>query len=99
MRGTAERPRLVVNRSNRYLYAQLIDDTKGHTVASVSTKHVGAKGARLTKTAQAAAAGEALAKAALAKGVKAAIFDRRSSKFHGRVKGFADGAKKMGLKI
>lgn len=97
IRGTAARPRLVVNRSNRYLYAQLIDDAKGHTIAAISTK--GAASGKATKTLQASAAGESLAKAALAKGVKTAVFDRRSSKFHGRIKGFAEGAKKGGLKI
>ncbi len=98
--GTPEKPRLVVHRTNRFLYAQLIDDTKGHTIAAVTTKGMAAgKGAKATKTVQAVTAGEALAKAALAKGVKTAVFDRRSSKFHGRVKGFAEGAKKGGLKI
>lgn len=99
--GTALRPRLVVNRTNRYLYAQLIDDAKGHTLAAITTVQAGVKGAaaKATKSAQAFAAGEALAAKAAAKGVKAAVFDRRSSKFHGRVKQFAEGAKKGGLKI
>jgi large subunit ribosomal protein L18 len=95
MFGTPERPRLVVNRTNRYIYAQLIDDTKGHTLAS-STTHGAAKAG---KSAQAFSAGEALAAKAVTKGVKTAVFDRRSSKFHGRVKQFAEGAKKGGLKI
>lgn len=96
--GTAERPRLVVNRTNRYLSAQLIDDLKGHTLAAVS--NIGVKAAaKATKSMQAFALGEELAKKAVQKGVKAAIFDRRSAKFHGRVKQFAEGAKKGGLKI
>ena len=101
LHGTAEKPRLVMHRTNRYLYVQLIDDVKGHTVVSATTKGATAptKGAKVTKTAQSVAAGEAFAKAALAKGIKTAVFDRRSSKFHGRVKGFADGAKKAGFKI
>jgi len=95
LRGTAEMPRLVVNRTNRYIYAQLIDDTKGHTLVSAST--LGAPKAK--KSAQAFAAGETLGKKAKDKGIKKAIFDRRSSKFHGRVKQFAEGAKKGGLMI
>lgn len=93
--GTAAKPRLVVNRSNRYVYAQLIDDTKGQTIASVSSRGI----AKAAKSAQAMMAGEALAKKAIEKGVKTAVFDRRASKFHGRVKSFAEGAKKGGLTI
>jgi large subunit ribosomal protein L18 len=96
MSGTAERPRLVVNRSNRYLYAQLIDDAKGVTLAAISTAKAGTNA---TKSAQAFVAGEALAAKALAKGVKAAVFDRRAAKFHGRIKQFAEGVQKGGLKI
>lgn len=98
IQGTAVTPRLVVNRSNRYVYAQLIDDTKGRTIAAVSSfgkDAVAAKG----KSAQAFAAGEALAKKALEKGIARAVFDRRSSKFHGRIAQFAEGAKKGGLAI
>lgn len=101
--GTASRPRLVVNRSNRYIYAQLIDDAKSHTLAAASSLGLGKKSGvaagKASKSAQAFSVGEALAKKAIEKGVKSAIFDRRSSKFHGRVKSFADGAKKGGLKI
>ncbi len=99
MHGTAERPRLVVNRSNRHLYAQLIDDDKMHTLAAVWSRGVKPAGEKATKSAAAYAAGEALAKKALAAGVAAAVFDRRSSRFHGRIKSFADGAAKGGLKI
>ena len=95
VKGTASKPRLVVNRTNRYIYAQLIDDAKGSTLAAVSTVHA----PKAKKSAQAFAAGEALAKAAAAKGIKAAVFDRRSSKFHGRVKQFAEGVKKGGITI
>jgi len=98
--GTAERPRLVVNRSNRYIYAQLIDDAKSHTVASVTSRGAGGAAGKLpAKTAQAFAAGESLAQQAAAKGVTRAVFDRRSSKFHGRVKSFAEGMKKGGITI
>ena len=100
MFGTAERPRLVVNRTNRAIYAQLIDDVKGHTIAAISTM-AGKKGTKVsgTKTQQALTAGETLGKKAVEKGIKAVVFDRRSSRFHGRVKALADGAKKSGLKI
>lgn len=102
VRGTASRPRLVVNRSNRYIYAQLVDDAKGHTLAAVSSfSKGGVTGVtkEKTKSAQAMSAGGALAKKALEKGIKNAVFDRRSYKFHGRVKSLAEGAKKGGLTI
>lgn len=97
--GTALVPRLVINRSNRYLYAQLVDDTKDRTLAAVSSFGKGGAGAKGTKSMQSFAAGEALAKKALEKGIKSAVLDRRSAKFHGRIKQFAEGAKKGGLKI
>lgn len=100
--GTAERPRLTVRRSNQYFYAQLIDDTKGHTLASASSAAAKAKAkaaAKLTKTADSFAVGETIGKKAVEKGIAAVVFDRRSYKFHGRVKSFVEGAKKAGLKI
>lgn len=107
--GTTDRPRLAVRRSNRYFYAQLIDDLKGHTLVSASSFR-GAKAAAGAKTTAAAktknakssdayAVGEALGKKAVEKGIKAAVFDRSSYKFHGRVKQFAEGAKKAGLQF
>lgn len=96
--GTAAIPRLVVNRSNRYIYAQLIDDTTGRTLAAVSSFGKGGT-TKGTKSVQAFAAGEALGKKAAEKGIKAVRFDRRSAKFHGRVKQLAEGAKKGGLTI
>jgi large subunit ribosomal protein L18 len=117
IKGTAVRPRLVVNRSNRYISAQLIDDAKGSTLFSVTNaggkKAAGAKagavqgtGAKSAvvkvagkKSEQAFALGEAIAKKAIEKGVAQVVFDRRSYQFHGRVKSFAEGAKKGGLKI
>lgn len=95
IKGTAERPRLVVNRTNQYVYAQLIDDAKGVTLLAAKT---GAE-TKGRKSEQAFALGESLAKKAVEKGIAAVVFDRRSAKFHGRVKSFADGAKKGGLKI
>jgi large subunit ribosomal protein L18 len=102
--GTAERPRLTVRRSNRYFYAQLVDDVKGNTIAAASSLSVEkvAKGKATkvgNKTANAFSVGEVIGKKAAEKGIKTAVFDRRSYKFHGRVKSFVDGAKKGGLKI
>lgn len=104
IRGTAARPRLVVNRTNRYVYAQLIDDVKGVTVASATSrvgagKSDGTAAKKASKSDQAFAAGEALAKKAAEKKIATAVFDRRSAKFHGRIARFAEGAKKGGLKI
>ena len=93
--GTAERPRLVINRTNKYVYAQIIDDVKGGTIVSASTFGV----AKQKKSDQAFAVGEVLGKKAMEKGIKEVVFDRRSYQFHGRVKSFAEGAKKSGLKI
>lgn len=102
--GTAERPRLTVRRSNRYFYAQLIDDAKGNTLLSASSftltkAAAGGAGKKPTKIAESFLVGELIAKKALEKGIKTAVFDRRSYKFHGRVKSFVDGAKKSGLTI
>jgi large subunit ribosomal protein L18 len=97
--GTAERPRLSVFRSNRHIYAQLIDDTAGATLVAASTKakdlreQVG--GAANRKAAE--AIGEALAKKALDVGIKYVCFDRGSYKYHGRVKSLAEAARKAGL--
>ena len=97
--GTAARPRLVVQRSNKYFYAQLIDDVKATTIASVSNVGAGNTKEKATKTDQAMVLGEAIAKKAIEKGIKEVVFDRRSYQFHGRVKSFVEGAKKGGLKI
>ena len=105
MWGTKERPRLAVRRSNRYFYAQLIDDVKGNTLVAVSSLGVGTPlkagttTEKKTKSMDAFTVGELLGKKAKEKGITVAVFDRRSYKFHGRVKSFADGAKKGGLKI
>lgn len=91
--GTAERPRLAIFKSLNYIYAQLIDDTKGATIATISD--MGVKGK--TKTERAKFAGEALAKSAKAKGVSAVIFDRGGFIYTGRVRAFAEGARESGL--
>ena len=95
--GHGERPRLTVFRSNKGMYAQLIDDAKGHTLAAASSREL--KAAKGAKSSVAAALGELIAKKALAAKITAAVFDRRSYRYHGRVKAFADGARKGGLKF
>jgi large subunit ribosomal protein L18 len=96
--GTAERPRLVVFRSNRGIEAQLVDDDTGRTLAAAS--HLGlAKSFKGGKTAQAAAVGKVLAAAAKTAGVGTCVFDRGGYLYHGRVKALADGAREGGLQF
>jgi large subunit ribosomal protein L18 len=98
VQGTAERPRLVVSRSNRGISAQLVDDTSGRTVASSSWIALKAsfKG---DKTEQAAEVGKQLAKNAKQAGIDACVFDRAGYLYHGRVKALADGAREGGLEL
>jgi large subunit ribosomal protein L18 len=95
--GTAERPRLVVFRSNRGIFAQLVDDEAGRTLASASWLQQ--RSLEGTKTEQAAAVGKALAAEAKKAGVEACVFDRAGYLYHGRVKALADGAREGGLKF
>jgi large subunit ribosomal protein L18 len=97
VRGTAERPRLVVFRSNRGIFAQLVDDDSGRTLAASSWLDLGK--ADGDKTAQAAEVGKALAADAKKAGIDRAVFDRGGYLFHGRVKALADGAREGGLKL
>jgi large subunit ribosomal protein L18 len=95
LNGTTERPRLCVFRSARHIYAQVIDDTKGETIASASTLDVeGQKGANKNS---AHAIGMEVAKRAMTKSIKAVVFDRNGYLYHGRVKALADGAREAGL--
>jgi large subunit ribosomal protein L18 len=96
--GTAERPRLVVFRSNRGIAAQLVDDSTGRTLASASWMAV-PKSFKGNKTEQAAEVGKLLAAAAKKAGVETILFDRAGYLFHGRVKALADGAREGGLKF
>ncbi len=96
--GTADRPRLTVRRTNQWTYAQLVDDAAHRTLAAVSSKTIAA-GKKEKKSDQAFAVGESIAKKAAEKNIHTVVFDRRSYKFHGRVKNVAEGAKKGGLKI
>jgi large subunit ribosomal protein L18 len=96
--GTAERPRLVVHRSNRGIEAQLVDDVEGKTLAYAS--HIGVrKGFKGTKSEQAAEVGKQLAAAATKAGIENVVFDRSGYLYHGRVKALAEGAREGGLKF
>ena len=95
--GTAERPRLVVFRSNKGIFAQLVDDEAGRTLASASW--LGQRSFKGTKTEQAAAVGKALAAEAKKAGVETCVFDRGGYLYHGRVKALADGAREGGLEF
>jgi large subunit ribosomal protein L18 len=95
--GTAERPRLVVFRSNRGIFAQLVDDEAGRTLASAGWTSLGkTKG---SKTEQASEVGKALAAAAKKAGVERCVFDRGGYLYHGRVKALAEGAREGGLQF
>jgi large subunit ribosomal protein L18 len=96
--GTAQRPRLAVFRSLKYIYAQVIDDASGKTIASASSreKDSGAKGAN---AAAAKAVGALIAKKAQDKGVKQVVFDRGGYQFHGNIKALADAARENGLEF
>ena len=93
--GTAERPRLSIFRSNKNIYAQLIDDVAGVTLASASTLDENVSDA--TKVEQAAAVGKAIAEAAKAKIISTVVFDRSGYLYHGRVQALADAARENGL--
>lgn len=98
IRGTVERPRLSVFRSNKYIYAQLVDDLNGHTLAAASSFE-GAVANEGNKSEQAAAVGKLLAERAKAKQIERVVFDRGGYLYHGRVKALADGAREGGLQF
>ena len=98
IRGSAERPRLVVFRSNLGVYAQLVDDAEGRTLTSVGFKSL-PKSFKGTKTDQARAVGKLLGDRAKKAGYEAVVFDRAGYLYHGRVKALADGAREGGLKF
>ena len=99
--GTSERPRLAVFRSNQHIYAQLIDDTQQHTLASASTVESDFKedmntGANCNASAQ---VGKLIAERSIEKGIKKVVFDRGGNLYHGRVKALADAAREAGLEF
>ena len=97
--GTEQRPRLVVTRSARHVFVQVVDDSKGRTVASASTMEADLRAFEGDKTAKAKKVGELVAERAKQAGIDAVVFDRGGYLYHGRVKALADGAREGGLKF
>ncbi|WP_046567193.1 50S ribosomal protein L18 [Micromonospora sp. HK10] len=97
--GTTERPRLVVTRSLRHIVAQIVDDTRGHTLASASTMDASLRGAEGDKSALAGKVGALLADRAKAAGVSKVVFDRGGNRYAGRVAALADAAREAGLEF
>lgn len=101
IRGTAERPRLAVFRSSKHIYAQIIDDTSGRTLAHASTVDAGTRGdsARGSTIETAKAVGAAIAEKSKAAGIETVVFDRGGFLYHGRIKALADAAREGGLQF
>jgi len=101
VKGTPSRPRLCVFRSLNHIYAQVIDDTKGHTLVSASTldPEIRPQTNGKTKAAEAELVGALIAKRALSQGITEVVFDRGGYKYHGRVKALAEAARQGGLKF
>ena len=97
--GTAERPRLVVTRSNRHMVAQVIDDVQGHTLASASSLDVSIRGVEGDKSDKAKQVGALVAERAKAAGIEAVVFDRGGNRYAGRIAALADAAREAGLKF
>ena len=97
--GTQDRPRLAVFRSLNHIYAQVIDDATGTTLAAASTVEKDLRGSKTTKTEEAAVVGRLLAERAKAAGVEHVVFDRAGFRYHGRVKSLADAAREDGLEF
>jgi len=97
--GSSERPRLVVTRSARHVFVQVVDDTKGHTVASASTLEADLRTFAGDKTAKARKVGELVAERAKKAGVDAVVFDRGGNRYAGRVAAIAEGAREGGLSL
>ena len=99
VRGTAERPRLVVTRSSRHITAQIIDDLRGHTLVSASTLDASVRGTDGDKSALAGKVGALLAERARSAGVSKVVFDRGGNKYAGRIAALADAAREAGLEF
>jgi large subunit ribosomal protein L18 len=97
--GTAARPRLVVTRSTRHVFVQVIDDAAGHTLASASTMEADLRGSGDDKSAKARQVGQLVAERAKAAGIEAVVFDRGGNRYAGRVAAIADGAREAGLAL
>jgi large subunit ribosomal protein L18 len=97
--GTPERPRLVVTRSLRHMVAQIVDDSRGHTLVSASTMDPSIRGTEGDKSAQAAKVGALIAERAKAAGISKVVFDRGGNKYAGRIAALADAAREAGLEF
>ncbi len=97
--GTSERPRLSVFRSNKEIYAQIIDDSCGKTITAASTMEKAFAGAKVTKIEKSKIVGQMIAERALEAGITAVVFDRNGYLYHGRVKSLAEAAREGGLKF
>ena len=97
--GTTTRPRLVVSRSSRHVFVQVVDDTVGKTVASASSMEADLRSFEGDKTAKARKVGELVAERAKSAGVDAVVFDRGGNKYHGRIAAIAEGAREGGLSL
>jgi len=97
--GSTERPRLAVFRSINQIYAQVIDDTTGHTLASASSMEAQVKSAGGTKTERAKQVGALIGDRAQAAGIERVVFDRAGFKYHGRIRALAEGAREAGLEF
>jgi len=97
--GTAERPRLVVSRSSRHILAQVIDDTRGHTLVAASSMEADVRAGEADKSAKAKQVGELVGRRAVDAGIKQVVFDRAGHQYHGRVAALADGARAAGLEF
>lgn len=95
--GSAERPRLVVTRSSRHLFVQVVDDVEGKTLASASTMEADLRGLTADKSDKARKVGELIAERAKQAGVESVVFDRAGNKYHGRIAALADAAREAGL--
>ena len=97
LEGTESRPRLAVFRSNSHIYAQVIDDASGRTLAAASTIEKELRGSKKSKTEEAAVVGRLVAERAKSAGVERVVFDRAGFRYHGRIKSLADAAREAGL--
>jgi large subunit ribosomal protein L18 len=99
LEGTESRPRLAVFRSNIHIYAQVIDDASGRTLAAASTVEKELRGSKTTKTEEAAVVGRLVAERAKTAGVERVVFDRAGFRYHGRIKSLAEAAREAGLEF
>jgi large subunit ribosomal protein L18 len=99
VQGTPARPRLVVTRSSRHMVAQVVDDVRGHTLASASTMEADLRALEGDKSAKAKRVGELVAERARSAGIEGVVFDRAGNKYHGRVAALAEGARSGGLRF